>query len=336
MIEILRKDLRWCSLLAFALPAACSSSGEGGADNGAAGMAASSAGTSAAGGSASSAGGSAGGGASGSSGAAGPQNAGNNAGGASGAAAAGAGGVGNTQGGNASGGAMNGGNDSGGSAHAGSSNAGAGGSPSGGSGGMPATNSFTDSFDAFDTKIWSCEYACPEVSASAAHFTLLANNPPNTSATWSKIRYKPRRFTSGSFSVHFSLTKRLTQAVWWGIALWDDGPSADEYNEINFGYTTDESFPNTQLRFESTKRGKGVSLKVDVGADLYSGTEHVGMLEYDSTHVAFYFDGKLLQTITDTSVIPTDAMDFIIGPRLVDGSLTADFTETASQTDITW
>jgi beta-glucanase (GH16 family) len=178
------------------------------------------------------------------------------------------------------------------------------------------------------------------VSGGAAHFTLMSGAAPDTEGSWSKIRYKPRRFTSGRFTVRFSLTARPKQAVWWGVALWDDGPAADgsQFDEINFGYTTDESFPNTQLRFESSRRGKGVSLKVDTGVDLYDGKLHTGELEYDATHVAFTFDGKLLQTITDTSVIPTDPMDFIIGPRLVTGSqpLPANFVEVADSAQITW
>src|SRR5262249_26217829 len=100
----------------------------------------------------------------------------------------------------------------------------------------------------------------------------------------------------------------------------------------------DESQPNTGLRFESSKLGKGVSLKVDTGVDLYDGQLHTGTLEYDATHVSFFFDGKLLQTITDTSVIPTGPMDFIIGPRLVAGAraLPAVFTERAGSTEIEW
>jgi hypothetical protein len=201
-------------------------------------------------------------------------------------------------------------------------------------------NLFSDSFDTFQSAIWSCEYSCPTATNGTARFTLHAGAAPDTMNSWSKIRYKPRRFTEGRFTVRFSLTARPTQAVWWGVALWDDGPTADQsqFNEINFGYTTDESFPNTQLRFESTKRGHGVSLKVDTGVDLYDGTMHTGVLEYDATHVSFFFDGKLLQTITDTTVIPTDPMDFIIGPRLVTGApaLTADFVESADSAEIAW
>jgi beta-glucanase (GH16 family) len=206
--------------------------------------------------------------------------------------------------------------------------------------GVDAANTFTDPFDTFGASIWSCEYHCPTATGGAARFTLAAGAAPDTNGSWSKIRYKPRRFTSGRFTVRFSLTARPKEAVWWGVALWDDGPAADgsQFNEINFGYTTDESQPSTGLRFESSKHGKGVSLKVDTGVDLYDGQFHVGVLEYDATHVSFYFDGKLLQTITDTSVIPTDPMDFLIGPRLVTGapSLPADFTESADSTEIDW
>jgi hypothetical protein len=199
---------------------------------------------------------------------------------------------------------------------------------------------FADAFDTFDTSTWSCEYTCPGIVDGKAVFALQASVPPDQEGSWSKIRYKPQRFTSGKFTVRFALSARPAQAVWWGVALWDDGPKDDlsEFNEINFGYTTDESFPNTQLRFESAKRGNAVSRKVDVGADLYDGNYHSAALEYDATHVALYFDGKLLDTITDTSVIPTDPVDYIIGPRLVTGSdsLEATFSESVDSTELSW
>jgi hypothetical protein len=251
----------------------------------------------------------------------------------------------------AAGGSTGQGSTAGTSGIAGSSNAAAGGSAGtsasdGGrldaasaDGGAPA-NVFVDPFDSFQSSIWSCEYSCPTASNGTARFTLKAGAAPDTMTSWSKIRYKPRRFTAGHFTVRFALTARPPQAVWWGVALWDDGPAADgsQFNEINFGYTTDESFTNTQLRFESTKRGNGVSLKVDTGVDLYDGQMHTGELEYDANHVSFSFDGKLLETITDASVIPTDPVDFIIGPRLVTGApaLAADFVEIADSTEISW
>jgi hypothetical protein len=45
-----------------------------------------------------------------------------------------------------------------------------------------------------------------------------------------------------------------------------------------------------------------------------------------------------MHTITNTDVIPTDPVDFIIGPRLVTGSaaLTADFVEIVDFTTIEW
>ena len=201
-------------------------------------------------------------------------------------------------------------------------------------------NVFSDSFDVFDSSIWSCEYSCPTVSGGVATFALQPNIAPNNMGSWSKIRYKPRRFTSGDFSVTFKLSQRPSQAVWWGIALWDTGPNPDEsqFNEINFGITTSESSDNFKMRFESAKLGNGVSIIVDTNVDLYDGTYHVGRLVYDATHVDLYFDGTLLKTITDVNVIPTDPMDFIIGPRLVTGStvLTSEFDEIADYVRIAW
>jgi len=65
---------------------------------------------------------------------------------------------------------------------------------------------------------------------------------------------------------------------------------------------------------------------------------HTGLLEYDASHVAFYFDGALLHTITDPTVIPTDPVDFLIGPRLVTGSaaLPDPFVESVDSTEISW
>jgi hypothetical protein len=50
-----------------------------------------------------------------------------------------------------------------------------------------------------------------------------------------------------------------------------------------------------------------------------------------------YFDGKLLQTITDTTVIPTDPMDFLLGTRLVTTpALTSEFDEKVTHTRLDW
>lgn len=119
--------------------------------------------------------------------------------------------------------------------------------------------------------------------------------------------------------MRFNLSHRPEGAVWWGIALWDNGPTSDKksFNEINFGYTTNQYLSNTQLLFESAKLGKALSLPIDTGVELYDGQYHEASLEYDADHVSLFFDGRLLRTITDKTFIPTDPMDFIIGPRLV-------------------
>ncbi|WNG38019.1 hypothetical protein F0U61_33330 [Archangium violaceum] len=197
---------------------------------------------------------------------------------------------------------------------------------------------FVDTFDQFNSSIWSCEYSCPTVSGGTAKFYVKKGIAPDNVGSWSKIRYKPKRFTSGTFKVRFNLSHRPEGAVWWGIALWDNGPTSDmkSFNEINFGYTTNQSLSNTQLLFESAKLGKALSLKIDTGVDLYDGQYHEASLEYDADHVSLFFDGRLLRTITDKTFIPTDPMDFIIGPRLVTGSapLVKDFTETVDWTEI--
>lgn len=190
---------------------------------------------------------------------------------------------------------------------------------------------YADTFNTFNTTIWSCEYSCPTAQDSKAQFRLDAGIQPNNYGSWSKIRYKPQRFTSGSFKVRFALSNRPNRAVWWGVALWDDGPTADmsQFNEINFGYTANQSFTNSQLYFESAKDGVATSVKIDTGFDLYDGQYHEAELRYNQDFVAFYLDGKLMHTITDKRFIPTAPMDFIVGPRLVTGSapLTTPFTE---------
>ncbi|KAI0965941.1 hypothetical protein F4678DRAFT_467084 [Xylaria arbuscula] len=187
--------------------------------------------------------------------------------------------------------------------------------------------SFRDDFTEFDTDTWACEYTCPTIETGKARFHLSSGVEPNNEGSWTKARYKPERFTSGRFTVSFSLTARPEQKVWWGVALWDDGPAEDgsQFNEINFGYTVDGSLTDSQLLFESTRLGEGQSIPVDTGVDLYDEEYHNATLEYDSEHVAFYFDGELLHEITDTDSIPTDAMDLVLGPRLVSGDPLTDY-----------
>ncbi|KAF7557276.1 hypothetical protein G7Z17_g815 [Cylindrodendrum hubeiense] len=201
-----------------------------------------------------------------------------------------------------------------------------------------ARTTLRDDFTTFDTDTWRCEYSCPVIEGEKARFGLKTGIAPDNYGSWSKARYTPTRFTQGNFTVSFSLTERPAQPVWWGIALWDDGPQEDgtQFNEINFGYTTDQSYTNTQLRFESSKHGISQSLKVDTGVDLYDEEYHTATLEYDANHVTFYLDGKKLKEITDKSVIPTDPMDFVLGPRLVSGgdALTTGFTESVAWVEI--
>ncbi|KAI1818973.1 hypothetical protein F4861DRAFT_206255 [Xylaria intraflava] len=189
-----------------------------------------------------------------------------------------------------------------------------------------ARASLTENFNEFDKDTWSCEYTCPTIATDKARFRLSSGVEANNEGSWSKARYKPERFTSGRFTVSFSLTARPAQKMWWGVALWDDGPAEDgsQYNEINFGYTVDGHLSDSQLLFESTKLGQGQSIPVDTGVNLYTEEYHNATLEYDSDHVAFYFNGKMLHEITDKDSIPTDAMDLVLGPRLVSGEPLSD------------
>lgn len=205
---------------------------------------------------------------------------------------------------------------------------------------VPAAYSFVEDFDTLDVKAWSCEYTCPAIEDGKARFRLKAGVAPDKPGSWSKVVYKPVRFTAARITVRFALTDRPEgRPVWWGVALWDDGPVGDgsQFNEVNFGYTTNEPFSDTQFYVESAKRGNDTSIRVDTGVDLYDGQWHTATLEYDSEHVSFALDGRLLKTITDGAVIPTDPMRLILGPRLVTGGepLTGGFTQSIDQVDIT-
>jgi hypothetical protein len=103
-----------------------------------------------------------------------------------------------------------------------------------------APTPFVDEFDTLDTTVWGCEYTCPSVKGAKATFSLERGVTPEIEGSWSKIHYTPRRSTSGTFKVRFALGPRPTEPVWWGIALYDEGPSPDqsEYGEIYFGYRT--------------------------------------------------------------------------------------------------
>ncbi|CAG9951029.1 unnamed protein product [Clonostachys rosea f. rosea IK726] len=141
---------------------------------------------------------------------------------------------------------------------------------------------FRDDFTTFDSSIWSCEYSCPVIEGEKARFRLYSNTAANQEHSWCKARYKPQRFTSGTFTTYYSLTARPKQPVWWGVALYDE-PMED----------------------------------ITVDFDLYNEEYHEATIEYDASHVALYIDGVKKTELTDSSLIPTDAMDFLLGPRLV-------------------
>jgi hypothetical protein len=203
----------------------------------------------------------------------------------------------------------------------------------------PRPPAIRESFASLDKDKWHCEYSCPEIEGGKARFRLHSGTEPDEETSWSKVSYKPRLFTSGRFTVSFSLTARPPQEVWWGVALWDDGPAEDgsEFNEINFGYVSGQSFENTQLLFESARRGNDSSLRIETGVDLYDESYHNATLLWEHSRVRFYLDGRLLKTIRDKDVIPTDPMAFILGPRLVTGSepLKKGFTQSINWVEVT-
>lgn len=201
------------------------------------------------------------------------------------------------------------------------------------------SNVFFESFDTWNEAAWTCEYTCPTVSNGIASFNLRPGVTPRREGSWSKIVYRIRRFVAGSFTVRFALSERPREAVWWGVALWNTGPNPDqsEASEINFGITTSESAKDTEIRFESMKQGCSVTHTVDTGIDLYDGSFHVARLVYDATHVAFYFDGDLLDEITDADAIAAAPMYFLVGPRLVRSpALTSPFVESVDYLKVAW
>jgi hypothetical protein len=202
-----------------------------------------------------------------------------------------------------------------------------------------STNRYVDTFDTLDADVWRCEYGCPSVAGGALTFSLLPGVDPKSTGSWSKIRYMPRRFTAGAFTVRFSLGARPAEPVWWGMALFNAGSSPDQsqYNEINFGSRTDSSDADTQTDLFYARLGQDASTKVDTGADPYDGAYHVGKLVYDATHVDFYFDGRLVQTMTDTKFIPSEPLELVIGTRLVTTPvLTSRFDMTVDSCEIEW
>src|SRR5689334_13706405 len=116
---------------------------------------------------------------------------------------------------------------------------------------VASANRFVDTFDTLDSDVWRCEYGCPSVAGGISTFSLLPGVDPNNAGSWSKIRYTPRRFTAGTFTVRFALGARPTQPVFWGVALYNAGPSPDQsqFSEINFGYRTDGNDTDSYLTF---------------------------------------------------------------------------------------
>jgi hypothetical protein len=201
-----------------------------------------------------------------------------------------------------------------------------------------SSNVFTENFDSFDPSLWTCEGSCPDATGGSASFSLSPGVEPNNDESWSKIEFTPRAFTSGSFSVRFALSPRPAQTVFWGVALWNEGPLADQsqYSEINFGATTDVA-DNAHLDFVSARQGQKTSRSIDTGKDLYDGSFHTGTLVYTAGSVELYLDGQLLETINDAQFVATEPLALIIGTRLVDAPvLSSPFEMKVERTDIEW
>ena len=200
-------------------------------------------------------------------------------------------------------------------------------------------HTFVEDFDTFDASRWSCEGHCPSVVDGVASFSLVPRIAPGEADSWSKVAYREHTFTSGTFTVRFALGAQPEEQVWWGFALWDPGPIADEaqYSEINVGFTTDGTSAPTQLDFVSARLGHKLALRVDTGRPLYDGAFHEARLEYTPTALALYIDDSLVETIRDPSVIPDGPLELILGTRLVAApALTASFGMQIDQCKVEW
>lgn len=176
------------------------------------------------------------------------------------------------------------------------------------------TKTFVDDFVTLDTNVWRCEFSCANVKNGFANFILKPGYSPNDPNTWSKLVYK-NQLNNGRYTMRFSV-KPNSRSVWWGLALWKEYPDGT-YDEINFGaYDRD----NNMIDLESTKAGIGRSVSVDTGIDLYDGNFHTVSLDVRPNKVSMIFDGAEIASITDTNVIPTSQMDFLVGSRLVDNT----------------
>jgi hypothetical protein len=194
-----------------------------------------------------------------------------------------------------------------------------------------------EEFDSLDAERWRCEGACPAVAEGKATFTLSPGSEPGSDGAWSKLRFSPEAFTSGTFRFVFALPAGPDAEVFWGLSLWNAGPSADqsEYSELNIGYTRGSTFEPARLELVSARLGKQRALSIDTGKDLYDGAFHSAELVYSPDEVTFYLDGELLEAITDPDVIPDVPLALTLGARLVRApALGAPFTLIVDRCDV--
>jgi hypothetical protein len=190
-----------------------------------------------------------------------------------------------------------------------------------------AALSITDNFNAMNTSIWGCEYACPTVSGGIAHFNIDPGTV-NTNTTWSKLSFKNKNFSYGTYAMTFKYNRRPLEAeVWAGWALYSE-TSSGLVNEINFGIETacKSRCDDQTLILESYKNSNNIEVIVPLGASLFDGTWHTATLTYTAAKISLAFDGKPMASITDQTKIPVETMELIPGARVVSGTLNSRFS----------
>lgn len=191
---------------------------------------------------------------------------------------------------------------------------------------IEAATVITDNFNSLNTTMWGCEFSCPAVSDGFARFNL-DPGAVNTNTTWSKLSYKNRTFSYGTYSMTFKYNRRPLEAeTWAGWALYSE--TSGLVNEINFGIETacKQRCNDQTLILESYKNSVNNEVIVPVGVSLFDGTWHTAELTYTASRITLNFDGKQVASITDLNTIPSATMALIPGARVVSGTLTSRFS----------
>ncbi|RYP26244.1 hypothetical protein DL768_011809 [Monosporascus sp. mg162] len=113
-------------------------------------------------------------------------------------------------------------------------------------------------FQHINTDIWGYEYAGPAIETGKARFRLRSGVQPDNKGFPVEGQLQAHTSYLRPITLSFSLTAAQSSWSGLGVALWDDRPASDgsQFNEICFGYTTDQTFTKTQLWVESSRHGE--------------------------------------------------------------------------------